>query len=520
LNSDATPQLGPLSPASPPLASSHWLTRFAILRLLGVVYAFAFLAAATQILPLIGSHGLTPLNLFLDRVRVAAGSSVGAFVSLPSLFWLAHSDSALQITAWVGFALSCIVIAGYANAILLGLLWALYMSFVHVGQDWYGYGWEIQLLETGFLAIFLCPLLDGRPFPKRPPPIAVIWLFRWLIFRIMLGAALIKLRGDPSWRDLTALYYHFETQPIPNPLSRFFHFLPRWMLRAGVLFNFLADLVAPWCIVLTPAFRRAGGAIMVAFQLTLIAGGNLSFLNWLTLVPALACFDDACWRRLLPRALARRAEAAAANAQPSRALLGASWALAALVALLSIQPVVNMISPHQIMNTSFDPLDLVNTYGAFGSVGQERLNVVFEGTDAATPDDGALWKPYPYKALPVSLHRRPVQIAPYQPRLDWQMWFAAMASPDQYPWTLNLVWKLLHNDPGALSLLGPNPFPQKPPRYIRAMLYHYQFAPPGNPAGDWWQRKPLGLWLPPMSTNNSGLLDFLQRAGWLATNSP
>ncbi len=523
LNSDATPSIEPLepSPAAPPLAASHWLTRFAILRLLGAVYAVAFLVAANQIVPLIGSHGLTPLGLFLDHVRVALGSTLAGFVRLPTLFWFVHSDAALQTAAWIGFGLSCVVACGYANALLMGALWALYMSFVHAGQDWYGYGWEIQLLETGFLAIFLCPLLDGRPFPKRAPPVAVIWLFRWLIFRIMLGAALIKLRGDSSWRDLTALYYHFETQPIPNPLSRFFHFLPRWMLQAGVLFNFLADLVAPWFVVLTAPFRRAGGAIMVVFQLTLIAGGNLSFLNWLTIVPALAYFDDGFWRRLLPRALARRAEAAAAAAQPNRAMLGASWALAALVALLSIQPVVNMISPHQIMNTSFDPLDLVNTYGAFGSVGQERQNVVFEGTDAVNTNAAAVWKPYPCKALPVDIHRRPVQVAPYQPRLDWQMWFAAMGSPEQYPWTLNLVWKLLHNDPGALSLLGPNPFPQKPPRYIRAVLYHYQFAHPGNPAGDWWQRKELGLWLPPLSTNDSSLLDFLQREDWLDnTNTP
>jgi len=475
----------------------------------------AFLAAAKQILPLIGSHGLLPVNTFLERVQSALGSASAGFIRVPSLFWFAHSDAVLQLAAWAGFALSCVVAAGYANAIVMAVLWALYMSVVHVGQDWYGYGWEIQLLETGFLAIFLCPLLDGRPFPKREPPRVMIWLFRWLIFRIMLGAALIKLRGDTVWRDLTALNYHFETQPIPNPLSGWFHFLPRWMLEAGVLFNYLAELVAPWFAFYPRLARHLAGAIMVMFQLTLILGGNLSFLNWLTIAPALACFDDSFWSKLLPEALAKRAGNAAQSAQLSKPMQGAAWAVAVIVGVLSVQPVVNMISPRQIMNTSFNPLDLVNTYGAFGSVGRQRLNVVFEGTNAEVPDASAVWKAYPYKALPVELHRRPRQIAPYQPRLDWQMWFAAMATPNQYPWTLHLVWKLLHNDPGALSLLGQNPFPAKPPRYIRAMLYRYEFAPPGNPEHNWWKREELGLWLPPLSAEDPRLIDLLKQAGWL-----
>jgi len=172
------------------------------------------------------------------------------------------------------------------------------------------------------------------------------------------------------------------------------------------------------------------------------------------------------------------------------------------------------------MNTSFDPLDLVNTYGAFGSVGQVRLNVIFQGTDAEIPDEAAPWRDYPYRALPVALDRRPVQIAPYQPRLDWQMWFASMGSLDQYPWTLNLVWKLLHNDPGALSLLGDNPFPDKPPRYIRAVLYKYSFVRPGEPRGQWWKREELGLWLPPLSVDDPRLQQALEQEGWLEdTNS-
>ena len=494
--------------------SRYWLTRFVLLRLLGLVYAVAFLAAANQIVPLIGAHGLLPVGSFLDRVREALGSTSAGFARLPSLFWLGHSDRALRAWAWVGCGLSCVVLAGYANALLLAGLWALYMSYVHVGQVWYGYGWETQLLETGFLAIFLCPLFDPRPFPGRAPPVAILWLFRWLIFRIMLGSGLIKLRGDPVWRQLTALYYHFETQPLPNPLSRWFHFLPRLVLKAGVLGNHAAELVAPWFVFWPRRARHLAGLVIVAFQLVLIASGNLSFLNWLTIIPALACFDDSFWSRVLPGALVRRAEAAAEAAEPSPPMEITAWLVAALIAVLSVAPVRNLISPRQVMNTSFDALDLVNTYGAFGSVGQVRGNVVFEGTDAAIPDDRAQWKPYPYKGLPVALDRRPPQIAPYQLRLDWQMWFAAMSSVERYPWTLNLVWKLLHSDPAILGLFAGNPFPDHPPRYIRAVLYQYAFVRPGDPAGRWWRRQAVGLWISPVGVDTPGLRTYLTEMGW------
>lgn len=501
--------------ASP--AQTYWLTRFAILRLLGFVYAVAFLVAANQILPLIGSDGLRPVGAFLGRVRESLGSTGAGFARLPSVFWLAHSDGVLLAAAWAGFALSCAVVAGYANALVLAVLWALYLSFVHVGQDWYGYGWEYQLLETGFLAIFLCPLLDPRPFPGREPPDAVIWLFRWLIFRIMLGAGLIKIRGDSSWRDLSALFFYFETQPIPNALSRWFHFLPRWSLVGGVLLNHLSELVAPWFVFGPRKARYVAGGVMVMFQAVLILSGNLSFLNWLTIIPALACFDDSLWDRFLPRRLSSAAQRGRAGATPSRPMAAAAWVLAATVAVLSVRPVANLFSPKQVMNASFDPLELVNTYGAFGTVGRERMNVVFEGTDAAVPDGAAEWKPYPYRGLPGDPARRPPQIAPYQLRLDWQMWFAAMADPDSYPWTLHLVWKLLHNDPGSTGLFAANPFPARPPRYVRAVLYRYSFADPSNGKGLWWTRQRLGLWLPPLSADSPALRRFLAAYGWMPT---
>lgn len=494
---------------------SYWLTRFMILRLLGLVYAVAFLVAINQLVPLIGSSGLLPVGNYLKLVSHALGSDMAGFVRLPSLFWLWHSDTSLLLVSWIGFILSCLVVAGYANAPLISIVWFLYLSIVHLGQDWYGYGWEIQLSETGFLAIFLCPLWDMGPFPKRAPPVAIIVLFRWLIFRIMLGSGLIKFRGDVAWRKGTVLFYHFETQPIPGPLSRWFHFMPRLFLKLGVWFNWLAELLAPLFIFWPRWSRHIAGSVIVLFQFTLIVSGNLSFLNWLTIIPALACFDDDFWAKLLPGVLVRKAKAAANMAEESRSMRTGSYIIAGIIALLSLQPVFNMLSTRQIMNSSYDPLDLVNTYGAFGSVGQERLNVVFEGTMDDTTGNKANWKPYVYKYLPVLLDRRPPQIAPYQPHLDWQMWFAAMSTAGQYPWTYNLVWQLLHNDPGAVSLFAQNPFPGKPPRYIRAVLYHYKFAQPGNPQHLWWERQRVADWIPILSINDPQLIKFLGYEGWL-----
>lgn len=499
-------------PASPP---SYWLTRFLMLRLLGLIYAVAFLVAINQIIPLIGSHGLLPAGIYLKQVSQTLGSSGAGFMRLPSLFWVWHSDTALLTAAWIGFVLSCIVAAGFANAPILTILWFLYMSFVHAGQEWYGYGWEIQLTETGFIAIFLCPLFDLRPFPGKAPPMPIIVLFRWLIFRVMMGAGMIKLRGDEIWRNSTALYYHFETQPIPGPLSRWFHFLPHTALKIGVWFNWLAELAAPLFVFWPRPARHIAGSVIILFQLSIMLSGNLAFLNWVTIVPALACFDDGFWSKLLPRRLVRMAEAARDNAQPSRPMLTTAWIVTALIVILSIQPAINIISPGQIMNTSFDPLDLVNTYGAFGTVGRERLNVIFEGTMDADTTDKANWQPYIYKGLPVLPDKRPSQIAPYQLRLDWQMWFAAMSGPDEYPWTLHLIWKLLHNDPDATGLFASNPFPGKPPQYIRAVLYRYSFAKPGNAQKLYWNREKVYTWLPAMSASDPRLIQFLQSNGWI-----
>lgn len=504
----------------PSRSNSYWLTRFVILRCLGFVYFIAFLAAANQLVPLIGKRGLLPAESFLQRVASHFGSRLDGFFALPSIFWFDTSDAFLVATAWAGLVLSFLVMAGFSNAILMTTLWALYMSIIHVGQDWYSYGWEIQLLETGFLAIFLCPLFGLSPFPRQPPATPVIWLFRWLGFRIMLGAGLIKMRGDPCWRDCTCLYYHYETQPIPNPLSLYLHFMPHWFHRFGVGWNHFIELVVPWFAFWPRISRHIAGVLMVSFQGILILSGNLSFLNWLTIIPMLACFDDTFWRRILPRWLVQRVTHADAERPPSKRHRIAVGALVVVVAWLSLAPIANLLSPHQAMNTSFNRLHLVNTYGAFGSVGKERYEIIFEGTTDTNLTERTAWKEYEFKAKPGDIRRRPPVVAPYQPRIDWQIWFAAMSTPDNYPWTLHFIWKLLHNDSGTLSLLANNPFPDAPPKFIRADLYQYEFAPRSDPSGAWWKRTRLRTWLPAMSVEDSRLRRFLEAYGWLPSNGP
>ena len=500
---EAEAEAGTLAPGKKPRRLV--LTRFLILRLLGVIYTFAFLALLLQAVPLIGHDGLLPADAFLDRVRAAGWG----FFKLPSIFWLGISDDLIRILAAVGVALGALCAVGVTNAILLFVLWALYLSFVHVGQLWTGYGWDILLCEAGFLAIFLAPPLDLRPIPRHEPPRVVIWLYRWLAFRIMLGAGLIKLRGDPCWRDLTCLDFHFETQPLPNPLSAFFHAAPEWVHRAGVVFNHLAEVLAPALIFTSRRLRHIGALIMLAFQVVLILSGNLAFLNWLTIVPILACFDDDFLQRLLPRALVGRAQAATKSALGTRVVAGC---LAALVGFLSIAVVENLLSSQQRMNSNFEPFELVNTYGAFGSVGRVRDEIIFEGTREAHPGPDTSWIPYEWKCKPGDPTRRPCWVSPYHLRLDWQIWFAAMEDPDGAPWTVHLVWKLLHGDGATLGLLDKNPFPDGPPRWIRARLYRYQLTPPGAPAP--WRRSFLRDWLPALSVDTPALHEFLHAYGW------
>jgi hypothetical protein len=496
--------------------SSWELTRFAVLRLLALVYLVAFSILAMQMEPLIGSHGLLPVVAWLPRVRDHFG--VASAFRVPTLFWLGSSDAAMRACCAAGIALSAAALLGVTNAVVQLALWALYMSFVHVGQIFYGYGWEIQLLETGFLAVFLCPVRGVRPLPRTRVPVVTTWLLRWLVFRVMVGAALIKLRGDSCWRDLTCLDHHFETQPNPNPLAWSMHHAPHAAHALGVLFNHFVELVVPWFAFGFRRARHAAGALLVFFQATLIATGNLSFLNWLTIVPALACFDDTAWLRLVPRRFVPRLIARIGTEPPARSHRIAAGVYAVAVCILSAGPVINLFSDRQVMNTSFDPLDLVNTYGAFGSVDRERYEVILEGTRDEPSDPLATWQEYELPCMPGDVRRRPCVVTPYHLRLDWQMWFVGNAaaqgeSIEQNPWLVHLVWQLLEGNPSPRGLFARDPFADAPPRYVRAGIWHYAFSP-DHAGGRWWDRERVGEYLPPVSLEHRGLREYVGAYGW------
>lgn len=499
------------------------VTRWLILRLLGVVYLFAFLGIVWQGLPLLGEHGLTPAGSYVDRLHHAGLT----FWDVPSVFLFDASDTALRGWAIIGVVLAAALAAGYANLPSLAVLWLIYGSYERIGQLWFGFGWEIQLLETTVIAACLVHPWDPRPLRAPPPPAAAIALMRWLAFRIMLGAGLIKLRGDACWTELTCLDAHFETQPIPNPLSPLFHHLPHAVHAAGVVLNHIVEVVLPWFAFGPRRLRLVAAAGMAAFQIILIVSGNLAFLNWLTLVPVLALFDDDLLVRCMPRRLRRwldtrvRVPAPAPDAKDAAPSIAPRWArlgghrifvacIAALVAIKSVPVVVNLASHHQAMNRSYDRLALVNTYGAFGSVGMVRHELVIEGTldaDLAT----ARWSAYELPCKPGDLARRPCLLGPYHRRLDWLIWFAAMNDQLRDPWVLHLVWKLLDGDRGIRELLAVDPFGGQAPRYVRIRRFVYHLEPYAS--ATWWTRDHEELWLPPIGLDSPGFREALEPYG-------
>lgn len=487
-----------------PASATYRYSRFFLLRLLGAIYFVAFLAAWKQVVPLVGARGLLPAHLFLDEIRRAGGG----FLDLPSLFWIDVTDVAMRGGSALGLVVSFAVALGLTNALAMVLLWFLYMSFANVGQVFYGYGWESLLLETGFLAIFLCPLRGWRPLDGAAPPAAVLWLFRWLLFRVMFGAGLIKIRGDECWRDLTCLVYHYETQPIPNPLSWWLHQAPPWFHKGGVLFNHFVELIVPWLVFGPRGVAMVAALVQILFQLFLILSGNLSWLNWLTLALAVACFDDGALERFFPSRIVLGRDSLP---PPRRWRIGA-WTLVALVVVLSVAPLANLLSSEQVMNYSFDRLRLVNTYGAFGSVGRVRHEVILDGTMDEVPDEHARWREYSFPCKPGDPARRPCVIAPYQLRADWQIWFAAMETPRENPWLIHLIYQLLRNEPGVMALLDGNPFPGAPPRWIRANLWRYQFTARGE--SGWWKRELVETYLPPLRVDDPELRRVIAGAGW------
>ena len=464
-------------------ATDFWLTRLCFQRALGCLYLVALLVAANQFIPLLGERGLQPVRRFVRHVP---------FRRAPSLFYVHCSDRFMTATIWCGIALSIFAVTGWSESFGLivsmltwALLWVIYLSLVNVGQTFYGFGWETMLTETGFLAIFL-----GSSNTRAP--VVVMWLIVWLLFRTMFGAGMIKLRSDPCWRDLTCLFYHYETQPLPNPLSWYLHHSPPWTKKAGVLFTHFAQLVVPWFYFAPAPLCYWAGGLTILFQITLILSGNLSWLNYITIVLCIPCFDDRFLTRIIH--ISSRVGGTANMSLPHAIAVAL---LAVIVFALSWRPARNLFSRRQLMNASFEPLHLVNTYGAFGAVTRERFEVVIKGTDAEVPGADAKWREYEFKGKPGDVNRRPCIVSPYHWRLDWQMWFAAMSPAEFHPWIFALTQRLLEGEKRILRLFARNPFPNAPPKFIRADWYRYRFSKPGDRG--WWTRTYVGEYVPPIT---------------------
>ena len=467
-------------------APQYWLGRLVLERGVAAIYLIAFVAAALQFRALIGEHGMLPIPRFL------AGRS---FWRSPSIFHLRYSDRLFAGTSWLGAALAAAIVAGVADlaplwtAMLMWLmLWVLYLSIVNVGQTWYGFGWESLLLETGFLMIFL-----GND--RVAPPVLTLWMARLLLFRVEFGAGLIKLRGDPCWRNLTCLYYHHETQPMPGPLSWFFHHLPKPLHRVEVAGNHFAQLIVPLGLFAPQPVAGVAGGIVVITQLWLVVSGNFAWLNWVTIMLAFSAIDDSSLATLFG------APAHPVWPAPPVWFAGLVIAFSGAVLFMTYWPVRNMLSSHQRMNMSFNSFHLVNTYGAFGSIGRVRREVVIEGTADERLTPQTLWKEYEFKGKPGAVRRLPRQWAPYHLRLDWLMWFAAISPGYAEPWLRPFLQRLLRNDRPTLRLLRHNPFPDSPPRYVRAQLYQYRFTTLAELRRDraWWHRTLIGGYVRPMT---------------------
>jgi len=458
------------------------------LRLLGLIYLIAFSSFGVQAAGLIGSRGISPLTDYLDTGRQYFG--IARFWNMPTLFWLQGSDVMIR-TVWIaGATLSALMVAGVNLRSVRIAVFVLYLSLVVAGQEFMGYQWDALLLKAGFLAIFL------------GSSTLIVKLFRWLLFRLMLLSGAVKLLShDLAWRSFTALPVHYETQPLPTPLAWYFHQLPAWFQPFSVGFVFFVELIVPFLILAPRRLRIWAAALITLLQILIALTGNYAFFNLLTVALCLFLLDDAFVRRFLPNAITRRISRAIPDGSARIWVRRSCVVVYALILFVSGFEMMGMFSgvhwkPAEKLVAAIAPLEIVNTYGLFAVMTTTRPEIIIEGSS-----DGDTWLPYEFKYKPGELHRRPPWVAPHQPRLDWQMWFAALSNYRSNPWILQFMGRLLEGSPEVLGLLRSNPFPEGPPRYLRATLYQYHFTDPDQKGdtGDSWRREPRGEYVPVIS---------------------
>lgn len=459
---------------------ANWL----FLRALGAIYLIAFASFAVQAAGLIGSHGISPVAGYLHALREYYGA---VYWQVPTVFWLNAGDRMIKAVDIGGICLSVLLLLGVRWRILRVALFVLYLSLVTAGQEFMGYQWDALLLEAGFLAI----LLGSSP--------VVVWLYRWLLFRLMFLSGVVKLAsGDPSWRHFTALPVHYETQPLPTPLAWYMYQLPEWFQRSSVGVVFFVELLVPFLIFAPRRVRLFAARAIVVLQILILLTGNYAFFNVLTIAFCLFLVDDAFFRRVLPKVVSATVKE---RSRPwSRAVCGAFASLALFVGGFQVaRPFGVRWSVADAAIRLVSPFEIINSYGLFAVMTTTRPEIVIEGSN-----DGVTWLAYVFKYKPGELTRRPAWVAPHQPRLDWQMWFAALGDYQSDPWIVRFMGRLLLGSPEVLGLLERNPFPYGPPHYIRAQLYQYSFTGPAErkSTGAWWKRELKGVYVPAVSLRN------------------
>ena len=497
------------------LQPTYRITQQIFPRVLSLIFLIAIVSLWIQIDGLVGSRGILPARQFLHLIKENLG--IGGYFQFPNYFWISASDSFLHIVCAIGTIIALLGIFVPFSVWIWFLLWSIYLSLTIIGQDFLSFQWDILLTETGFLAIFLSPLSLKMKWRNISPPAKVIrWLFVWLLFRLMFSSGVVKLTsGDATWHNLTALTYHFETQPLPTWIGWFVHQSPHWILIFSTGIMFFIELIVPFFIFLPRRFRLLAFWILVLFQLIIALTGNYGFFNLLAIALCLWLIDDRSWHTFIQKKFSKWILTSGnKNAQnirnwPKWTITTLLWVVIFLSSILMISSTfrmrVNWPVPIRHIYALFSPFHIVSSYGLFAVMTTERPEIIVEGSD-----DGKDWLAYKFKYKPDDLSKKPSFVAPFQPRLDWQMWFAALGDVRQNPWFVNFCIRLLEGSRPVINMLKENPFPQKPPKFVRAILYDYEFTnfEEKGESGNWWKRKLEGQYLRPISQNKIEVISY------------